>query len=154
MSVVQVIDPFVDALVQANKRTSLSSEHTMWTFTSKYTKSLEGKFRLLRRWQQFRILMTTTLPYREYRFVPIAWVIEYSENSVHLHCLVNGKVNARALNHAWVSLNRHDLGKVFVSSPGEDSSPRAILNYMYKSYSTRLDKFLGHFLILKSEDFL
>ncbi len=126
----------------------------MWTFTSKYTRNLQGKFRLLRRWKEFRILMTATLPYREYQFIPLAWVIEYSENAVHLHCAVDGKIDVRVLNHAWISLNRHDLGKVFVSPQGDNSSLVKIVDYMYKSYTTRLDKFCGHFLTLEPDDFI
>ncbi len=123
------------------------------TFTSKYSKNLQGKFRLLRRWQEFRTLMTTKLPYREYRFNPICWSIEESENSVHLHCIAEGQVNARALNHAWVSLNRHDLGKVDVRQGG---TYKTYLKYIFKSVenpSKLLPRFIGHFVTLRQQGY-
>ncbi len=121
------------------------------TFTSKYPATLRGKFMLLRRWKQYRLLMTSRLPWREYHWDPIFWAMEYSENTVHIHCVAEGQTSSRVLNHSWLSLNRHDLGKVDVR-PLKDYETG--LEYSMKDYNhdtSRIDKFLGHFVMLKPQ---
>ncbi len=141
---------FIKRLLDYVSYTDLANPHLV-TFTSKYTKSLSGKFRLLRRWKQYRLLMTSALPYREYHFQPIAWAMEYSENAVHLHCISEGSTSVRVLNHSWISLNRHDLGNVDIRR--FDSYDNAF-RYAFKDYIHQpklIDKFIGHFVTLRSQ---
>ena len=115
------------------------------TFASKYPARLRGKFMLLKRWKAFILRMQTELPYREYNFRPIAWAMEYSENAVHIHCVARLRISSRVLNHAWVSLNRHDLGKVDIRPL--DAFEQGF-RYAFKGYlknSQKLDKFIGHY---------
>ena len=122
------------------------------TFTSKFPRSLKGKFLLLRYWKKFYLKMTTELPYREYSYSPLAYAFEYSENAVHCHAALMGNVNSRAINHAWRDLNLHDLGRVDIRP---FDTYKSLLSYVFKGYLPGgvKDKFIGHYAFLQSERF-
>ncbi len=126
----------------------VSSTPVLATFTSFYPNTLRGKFLILRAWQKFTNIMRSKLPYREYGFRPIAWSIESSENTVHIHCVLLQHISLRALTHAWKGINRHDLGKIDIRG---FSTFQEAISYTYKDYlePNRLSRFFGHFAFLK-----
>ncbi len=123
----------------------------MITFTTKFNKGFKGRFLTLRYWKDFNFKMMTSLPYREYRWNPIAWVLEESENKVHIHVIHDGIMNVKLSQELWTKLNRHDLGRVFATV--QDTYEIAF-NYILKDYMDEdkpVDKFFGLFVTLRPQ---
>ncbi len=109
------------------------------TFTSTYTASEKGSNNLLKIWTAFRHLMATSTTLRRFKFPLVAWALEFSEFSVHVHAIFEDYFSAQELQKIWRKQSV-SCGWIDVR---EFDSPVKLIEYVFKKYS-RVSKFLGH----------
>lgn len=114
------------------------------TFTTKLFARNLDKIALRVAWDSFRSDMRNRLPHRMILFPLVAWAIESSVNSHHVHAIFDKEFSSRAVQKLWKKHFRY-AGHVDVTE--FDTSDR-LIDYVLKSYSNT-SPYLGQCVTIK-----
>ncbi len=118
----------------------------MATFTTRFTSENTWKIVLRGIWDRFRLDMRELLPHRLIYFPVMAWSIEPSFGSWHVHVIMQGEFSVHAVQKLWK--------KYFPKAGHVNVEPFDtwfnVIEYVFKSYD-HFSPYIGQCVSLPSE---
>ena len=108
------------------------------TFTTTLSKSLKSQDAILKIWKSFVKSMGTTVRYRNVHFPLVAWAVESSKDSLHVHAVFDGFVHQIMLETAW----RHTSDRSGQTYFNNFDTWHNIFIYIFKRFA-KISKFFG-----------
>ncbi len=141
------VNDFVKTMINYVKRKNLAPP-VMVTYTTLLPNTLRGQFLLRRAWADFVELQKNHPAYKHNPFPVVVYNQEFSKNKVHLHALFDAVIPLRSHQRCWNTIIHDQAGMAYVTR-GADWD--VYIHYIFKS-KDRIDKFMGHYAYLLSED--
>ncbi len=117
------------------------------TFTTTLTKSLSSQTEILKMWKKLRLDITTKLKYRGVHFPIVAWAVESSKESLHVHCVFSDYMSTSLLKRAWKDTSHSFAGTVYIN---RFDTWQNIIFYIFKRFD-KYSKFFGLSVILEKK---
>ncbi len=102
----------------------------MATFTTTLPSRSTSKIHLKRLWNEFRLNMRELLPHRLIYFPVMAWAIEKSFDSWHVHVIMQGEFSVRKIQNLW----KKHFGRAGHINVVPFDTWLNIIEYVFKSY--------------------
>lgn len=116
------------------------------TFTSTYTNTSRGAINMDKTFKKFRHMMHTSLATRRVPFPLVAWALEHSKDSVHIHCIFQDFFSSSKISKLWKYFS-NATGHIDIKEFGDFKS---LVNYIFKNYQ-KITKYMGHCVIFRKE---